>query len=146
MKKISLLALAIFVSMSAYVSAADVAPGQSASCTNAKSINVEVDTIANASDDKFGYTNNDRGTANLVVWKSSNFTTVPLSLGPNDFNTTTNGKDKGKTGLAVRGEPGRNVFVLTHQENFSRGDSIGDISGLVNITNNGTNTVRIICN
>ncbi|MGV7222437.1 MAG: hypothetical protein ACQ9MH_13010 [Nitrospinales bacterium] len=146
MKKISLLALAIFVSMSAYVSAADVAPGQSASCTDAKSINVEVDTIPNSSNDKYGYTNNDRGTANLVVWKSSNFTTVPLSLGPNDFNTTTVGKDKGKTGLPSRGTPGRNVFVLTQQSNFSRGDSIGDISGLVNITNNGTNTVRIICN
>ena len=132
--------------MSAYAFAADVAPGQSASCTDAKSINVEVDTIPSTSSDKFGYSDNDRGTANLVVWKSSNYTTVPLSLGPNDFNTTTVGKDHGKTGFAVRGEPGRNVFVLTHQENFSRGDSIGDISGLVNITNTGTNTVRIICN
>ncbi len=146
MKKISILTLAIFVSMSAYAFAADIAPGQTASCTDAKSINVEVDVIPNTSDDKFGYTTNDRGTANLSVWKSANFTTVPLSLGPNDFNTTTNGKDKGKTGLAVRGEPGRKVFVLTHQENFSRGDSIGNISGLVKLTNIGTNSVRVICN
>jgi hypothetical protein len=146
MKKISLLALAIFVSMTAYVSAADVAPGQTASCTDAKSINVEVDVIPNTSTDKYGYTDNDRGTANLAVWKSSNFTTVPISLGPNDYNTTTIGKDKGKTGFAVRGEKGRKVFVLTHQSNFSRGDSIGDISGLVNLTNIGTNTVRVICN
>ena len=146
MKKISLLALAIFVSMSAYVFAADVAPGQSASCTDAKSINVEVDTIANSSNDKYGYTNNDRGTANLVVWKSSNYTSVPLSLGPNDSNASIVDTDKGKTGIGVRGENGRNVFVLTSQPYFSRGDSIGDISGLVNITNNGTNTVRIICN
>ncbi len=146
MKKISLLTLAIFVSMSAYVFAADVAPGKSASCTDAKSINVEVDVIPNVSTDKFGYTDNDRGTANLVVWKSSNFTSVPLSLGPNDYNTTIVDTDKGRTGINVRGEQGRKVFVLTHQEYFSRGDSIGDISGLVNITNTGTNPVRIICN
>jgi hypothetical protein len=146
MKKISLLALAIFVSMSAYVSAADVAPGQTASCTDAKSINVEVDVIQNASKDKFGYTDNDRGTASLAVWKSSNFTTVPITLGPNDYNTSIVDTDKGRTGFAVRGEQGRKVFVLTHQSNFSRGDSIGDISGLVNLTNIGTNTVRVICN
>ena len=146
MKKISLLALAIFVSMSAYVSAADVAPGQSTSCTDAKSIKVEVDVIPNKTTDKFGYTDNDRGTASLAVWKSSNFTTVPISLGPNDSNHSIVDTDKGKTGLAVRGEQGRKVFVLTPQSSFSRGDSIGDISGLVNLTNIGTNTVRVICN
>lgn len=146
MKKISVLTLAIFVSMSAHAFAAEVSPGQSASCTDAKSITVEVDVIPNATNDKYGYTNNDRGTASLVVWKSANFTTVPITLGPNDSNVSMVGKDHGKTGFSPRGENGRKVFVLTHQEAFTRGSSIGDISGLVRITNTGTNAVRVICN
>lgn len=146
MKKISVLTLVLLVSMSGFAFATDVAPGQSASCTDAKSINIEVDTIPNKSSGKYGFTDNDRGTASLVVWKSSNFTSVPISLGPNDYNTTVNGMDHGKTGIGIRGEKGRNVFVLTQQSFFSRGDSIGDISGLVRITNTGTNPVRVICN
>lgn len=146
MKMISILTLAIFVSMSAYAFAAEIAPGQSASCTDAKSISVEVDVIPNATNDKFGYTDNDRGTASLVVYLSSNFITVPITLGPNDSNASLVGKDHGKTGIPSRGENGRKVYVLTHQPSFSRGDSIGDISGLVNITNIGTNSVRVICN
>lgn len=146
MKMISILTLAVFVSMSAYAFAAEVAPGQSTSCTDAKSISVEVDVIPNATNDKYGYTDNDRGTANLVVYLSSNFITVPVTLGPNDSNATIVDTDNGRTGFSSRGENGRKVYVLTHQPAFSRGDSIGDISGLVNIKNTGTNPVRVICN
>jgi len=35
---------------------------------------------------------------------------------------------------------------LTSQNNFSRGDSIGDISGLVKITNTGQTAVTVTCN
>ena len=61
-----------------------IKPGEVASCQDANSITMEVAKIPNKSNDKFGYTSNDRGTANLVLWKSSNFTTVPITLGPND--------------------------------------------------------------
>ena len=40
---------------------------------------------------------------------------------------------------------GRNKVVLSSQPGFSRGDSIGDISGLVKITNNGSNPVSVTC-
>jgi len=81
-----------------------------------------------------------------VVWKSANATTVPITLGPNDDGHSMNGTDKGKTGLAVMGGMGRSKVVLTSQPNFSRGDSIGDISGKVTVTNTGTNPVSVACN
>jgi len=40
---------------------------------------------------------------------------------------------------------GRNKVVLTGQNNFSRGDSIGDISGEVRITNVGTVNMNVTC-
>ena len=143
MKKVSLLALALFVSMSASAYADQIAKGQTASCDNAKAITIEVAQIA-ATADATGYTSNDRGTGNVVVWKSSNFTTVPITLGPNDSNQTNHHHNE--TGVPIVGENGRAKVVLTHQEAFSRGDSIGDISGLVKITNSGTNPVTVSCN
>jgi hypothetical protein len=35
---------------------------------------------------------------------------------------------------------------LVSQPEFSRGDSLGDISGLVKITNTGVNSVTVSCN
>ena len=115
-------------------------------CTDAKSITLETAGPANKGDLKFGYTSNDRGGANVVIWKSSNFTTVPLTLGPNDSNATVVGSDGGRTGLPSRGTNGLKKVTLTKQKSFSRGDSIGDISGLVKITNTGTNAVTVTCN
>ena len=40
------------------------------------------------------------------------------------------GTDGGRTGLPQRGGMGEHKITLTSQNNFSRGDSIGDISGL----------------
>jgi hypothetical protein len=125
--------------------AGTITQGQQATCKDANSIAIEVQTIANESKDKFGYTSNDRGTANLVVWKSSNFTTIPLTLGPNDNNATVVGADHGLTGLESRGSMGVNKVVLTKQPAFSRGDSIGDISGEVRITNVGLVPVSVTC-
>jgi hypothetical protein len=87
----------------------------------------------------------DRGNANAVIWKSSNATTVPISLGPSDDNRSVNGADGGKTGLPRAGSMGRSKVVLTNQNNFSRGDSIGDISGEVRITNTGTVDMNVTC-
>ena len=89
---------------------------------------------------------NDRGGANVSIWKSSNFTTIPVTLGPNDNNISLNGTDGGRTGLPQRGGMGQHKVTLTSQKAFSRGDSIGDISGLVKITNIGTNAVTVTCN
>ncbi len=146
MKKITLLTAVLFAAFTATAFAGSIKTGQTASCNNAKSITIAVAKIANKSGGKFGYTTNDRGTGNVVVWKSSNATSVPITLGPNDDNRSINATDGGKTGIPVRGSMGRSKVVLTSQTNFSRGDSIGDISGKVTVTNTGTNPVSVACN
>jgi hypothetical protein len=146
MKKVTLLTAVLFAGFTATAFAGNIKTGQTTSCNNAKSITISVAKISNTTGGKYGYTTNDRGTGNVVVWKSSNATTVPISLGPNDDNRSVNGTDHGKTGLARMGSMGRSKVVLTGQNNFSRGDSIGDISGKVTITNTGTNPVSVACN
>ena len=151
MKKIFALT-AVFVACVAFnASAGTINSSETASCNDANSITLEVASIAFENNDKFGYTSNDRGSANVSVWKSSNFTTVPVSLGARgDSNAALHGSDKGhETGVsdAFYGDlPGRSKVVLTKQSAFTRGDSIGDISGLVKITNHGTNPVTVTCN
>ena len=54
--------------------AGSLAPGASMSCNDAKSIK-----LASA-----GSHAQDRTNANFVVWKSSNFTTIPITVGPGD--------------------------------------------------------------
>jgi len=144
MKKIVITA-ALASLLAAPAFAGTITEGQQASCKDANAITIEVATIDNTSNDKYGYTSNDRGTANLVVWKSSNFTTVPLTLGPNDSNATVTSTDHGLTGIGPRGSMGQSKVTLTRQPEFSRGDSIGDISGEVRITNVGTNPVTVTC-
>lgn len=143
MKKISVLALVFFASLSVSAFANQIKTGEKASCNNASTITIEVAKVANTADG-IGFTTNDRGTGNVRVWKSSNFTTVPITLGPNDSNHTT--KEHDNTGTPDLGEMGRGKVVLTKQEAFSRGDSIGDIGGLVEVTNTGTNPVSVTCN
>jgi hypothetical protein len=146
MKKVTLLAVVLFAGFTATAFAGNINTGQTASCTDAKSITISVAKIDNKAGGDFGYTTNDRGTGNVVVWRSSNATTLPITLGPNDDNRSINATDHGKTGIPVMGEMGRNKVVLTRQPAFSRGDSIGDISGKVTVTNTGTNPVTVACN
>jgi hypothetical protein len=146
MKKIFALTIAFIAGIALTASAGSITPGQMTKCTDAKSITLETAGAANKGDLKFGYTSNDRGGANVVIWKSSNLTTIPISLGPNDNNDSLNGTDGGRTGLPQRGGMGKHKVILTRQKAFSRGDSIGDISGLVKITNTGTNAVTVTCN
>jgi len=146
MKKIFALTVAFIAGMAMTASAGSITPGQMAKCNDAKSITLETAGTANDGSGKDGYTTNDRGNANVSIWKSSNFTTTPVTLGPNDDNNSLNGADGGRTGLPQRGGMGKHKITLTSQHNFSRGDSIGDISGLVKITNTGQNPVTVTCN
>jgi len=168
MKKIFLLTAVFFACTAFNASAGIIKSNQTTSCNDAKSITLEVASIAFENKDSNGYTSNDRGSANVVVWKSSNFTTVPISLGAKgDNNAALRGQGKvtkfkcKDTTQCIPGaldnisagvresfygqKPGRNKVILTSQPGFSRGDSIGDISGLVKITNSGTNPVTVIC-
>ena len=137
--------------------AGSLAPGASMSCNDAKSIK-----LASA-----GNHATDRANANLVLWKSSNFTTIPITLGPSDTsglvgNGAGNKKDSffkckdttqcipgaidgGATNVRPMWTKGRSSVTLTGQNNFSRGDSIGDISGEVRITNTGTVPANVTC-
>ncbi|MDH5763512.1 MAG: hypothetical protein OEZ51_11045 [Nitrospinota bacterium] len=147
MKKVTLLTVVLSVAFTATAFAGNINTGQTATCNDAKAITIEVAKIANkANPNDFGHTMNDRGTGNVVVWKSANATTVPITLGPNDDNRSLNVEDHGKTGIPVMGSMGRSKVVLTSQPAFSRGDSIGDISGTVTVTNTGTNPVTVSCN
>ncbi len=146
MKKIFALTVAFIAGMAMTASADSIAPGQMTKCNDAKSITLETAGNKNDASGKNGFTVNDRGGANVVIWKSSNFTTIPVTLGPNDNNDSENGTDGGRTGLPQRGGMGKHKVTLTSQPAFSRGDSIGDISGLVKITNTGTNAVTVTCN
>ncbi len=145
MKKILLLTAIFIASTSVAAFAGTINPGQSTSCKDASAIELEVVKTAPAYSGKFGHTTNDRGTANLVIWKSSNYTTVPISLGPNDNNQAMNATDKGRTGLKAMGGMGASKVVLKSESAFSRGDSIGDISGTVKITNTGAIGVSVNC-
>ena len=137
--------------------AGSLAPGASMTCNDAKSIKLE----------SAGKHAEDRANANLVIWKSSNFTTIPISVGPSDTsglvgNGAGNKKDShfkckdttqcipgaidgGKTNVREHSTKGRKSVTLSGQTNFSRGDSIGDISGEVRITNTGTTPANVTC-
>ena len=137
--------------------AGSLAPGASMSCNDAKSIK-----LASA-----GSNAEDRANANFVIWKSSNFTTIPVSVGPSDTsglvnNGAGNKKDSffkckdttqcipgaidgGAANVRPMWSKGRKSVTLTGQNNFSRGASIGDISGEVRITNTGTVPGSVTC-
>ena len=137
--------------------AGSLAPGATVTCNDAKSI-----TLASA-----GSNATDRANANFAVWKSANLTTIPISVGPSDTNGLVgngagNKKDShfkckdttqcipgavdgGATHVRDMWSKGRKSVTLTGQNNFSRGDSIGDISGVVRITNTGSVKANVTC-
>ena len=127
--------VALCFAASAY--AGTLKPGQKTTCNNAKKITLE----ASGNSSK-----GDRSNANLVIWKSSTATTVPITLGPAEHNAFKAGAAGAKfAGIRNFHSMGRKKVVLMGQTNFSRGDSIGDISGEVRITNTGTINVNVTC-
>ncbi len=139
MKKLVLFTIMTVVALcfaaSAY--AGTLKPGQKTTCNNAKKITLEASGTSSKGD---------RGNANAVVWLSSSAITVPISLGPTEHNQFKAGAAGAKfAGIQNYHSMGRKKVVLTQQNNFSRGDSIGDISGEVRITNVGTINMNITC-
>jgi len=136
MKKLALVLLvsvSVFCfAVSAYAGA--ISPGQSTTCKNANSITLEASGTSSAGD---------RSNANAVLWKSFNYTTVPITLGP-AADHGLQGKEA-EVGMASKHSMGRKAVILGKQDNFSRGDSIGDISGEVKITNTGTVAINVNC-
>ena len=141
MKKLAIVLLVTIASfcLAASAFAGSVAPGGSAKCNNAKSIKIEA-TGGDAVN---------RGSANGFLWKSSNFTTVPFTLAPKDhqgFSTNGGGAAGNKqVKMSSKHDMGHKSVTFKSQNNFSRGDSIGDISGEVRIHNTGTVAVNVSC-
>ena len=124
MKKIAYVGIVVLCfSSSAF--AADLKPGDHTSCNNAGAITLSATAPADA-----------------TVWKSANFTTTPITFGINDQQSLPG--DRG-VGMADKSSQGRNSVKLTKQENFSRGDSTGDLSGEVKITNTGNAHISVKC-
>ena len=159
MKKIviALITAVSVLCLAALSFAGSLAPGASMSCNGANSIKFE----------SAGSNAEERANANFVVWKSSNFTTIPVSLGPSDtmnFKGGSSGNtkatkfkckdttqcvpgatDNSPAGVREMSSMGRKSVTFTSQSNFSRGDSLGDISGEVRITNTGTVKGNVTC-
>ena len=141
MKKLAVLLIVTVASfcLASSAFAGSLAPGQVAKCNNAKSITLE----------NTGGGDIDRGEANASIWKSSNFTTVPISLSPkanHGFSSNGGGAaGNAKVKMGNKHSMGRKKIVLSGQNNFSRGDSIGDIGGTVVITNTGTTNLAVNC-
>lgn len=131
------LAFALIVSISALCFAASsfagaLKPGQSTNCKDANSITLEAS----------GTHPTDRGNANAVIWKSSTYTTDAIALGPTDDHGL---KGERGVGMSNKHSMGKRSVTLMKQSNFSRGDSIGDISGDVRIKNTGTIDMMVNC-
>ena len=122
---------------SAFAGGANLRPGDKTACNDAKSSTFTVSGTSAA----------DRTNGNAVVWKSSNATTVPVTIGPGaDHGLPKGSAGAAKTGMSNKHTMGRKSVTFYSQPNFSRGDSIGDISGEVRITNVGTNALKVACN
>lgn len=152
MKKLALATIVAVASVCLAVAAfaGTIKPGEKATCNDAKSITLEA--VGNSSA-------GDRSNANAVIWLSSSAITNIISLGPAEDNGLPGGafgntKDNlSKKGWMVSAVNMPNKFykgsksvTLVSQPNFSRGDSIGDISGEVRITNTGTIPIKVSCN
>ena len=140
MKKLAvvlLVAVASFcLASSAFAGA--LAPGGMAKCTDAKSI-----TVTNTGGGA------ERGEANATIWYSSTHLTHAVSLSPNSnqsFTTDGGGAAGNKqVKMASKHSMGKRSVTFNRQNNFSRGDSISDINGLVKITNTGTTGLDVTC-
>ena len=140
MKKLAVVLLVAVASfcLASSAFAGSVSPGAVAKCTDAKSITVE---------NKGGGA--ERGEANATIWFSSTHLTTAISLSPNgnqSFSTDGGGAAGNKqVKMASKHSMGKRSVTFNRQNNFSRGDSISDIDGLVKITNTGTTGLNVTC-
>ena len=140
MKKLAvviLVAVASFcLASSAFAGA--LAPGGMAKCTDAKSI-----TVANTGGGA------ERGEGNATIWFSSTHVTTAISLSPSaDQGFSTNGGGAAgnkQVKMSNKFSKGKKSVTFGAQNNFSRGDSISDVNGVVKITNTGTAKLTVTC-
>ena len=140
MKKLAVVLLVAVASfcLASYAFAGALAPGGMAKCTDAKSI-----TVTNTGGGA------ERGEANATIWFSSTHLTTAISLSPSanqGFSTNAGGAAGNKqVKMASKHSMGKKSVTFNRQNNFSRGDSISDINGVVKITNTGTAKLTVTC-
>ena len=140
MKKLAVVLLVTVASfcLASSAFAGALAPGGMAKCTDAKSITVE-NTGGGA----------ERGEGNATIWFSSTHITTAISLSENDhqgFSTDGGGAAGNKqVKMGSKHEMGKKSVTFNRQNNFSRGDSISDINGVVKITNTGKAKLTVTC-
>ena len=140
MKKLAvvlLVAVASFcLASSAFAGA--LAPGGMAKCTDAKSI-----TVTNTGGGA------ERGEANATIWFSSTHITHAVSLSPSaDQGISTNGGGAAgnkQVKMSNKFQKGKKSVTFGGQNNFSRGDSISDVNGVVKINNTGKANLTVTC-
>lgn len=136
MKKLGLIAFVAFVALcftaSAFAASSTLNPGAKTSCNNANSISLEIS----------GKSASDRGNANATLWRSANYITQAVTISQGE-NYSFEG-DRG-VGIPNKHNMGASKVTFNKEPNFSRGDSIGDISGEVRITNTGTVPIKVSC-
>ena len=140
MKKLAvvlLVAVASFcLASSAFAGA--LAPGGTAKCTDAESI-----TVANTGGGA------ERGEGNATIWFSSTHITTAISLSPSaDQGFSSNGGGAAgnkQVKMSNKFSKGKKSVTFGGQNNFSRGDSISDINGVVKINNTGTAKLTVTC-
>ena len=143
MKKLAVVLLVAVASfcLASSAFAGSVSPGAVAKCTDAKSITVE--------NKGGGAGGKDWGDANATIWFSSTHLTTAISLSPNSnqsFTTDGGGAAGNKqVKMASKHSMGKKSVTFNRQNNFSRGDSISDINGVVKITNTGTAKLTVTC-
>ena len=139
MKKLAvvlLVAVASFcLASSAFAGA--LAPGGMAKCTDAKSITVE-----NAGGPE-------RGEGNARIWFSTTHVTTAISLSPSaDQGFSSNGGGAAgnkQVKMSNKFSKGKKSVTFGGQNNFSRGDSISDVNGVVKISNTGKANLNVTC-
>ena len=140
MKKLAVVLLVAVASfcLASSAFAGSVSPGALAKCTDAKSI-----TVTNTGG------GSERGEGNATIWFSSTHLTTAISLSPNSnqsFTTDGGGAAGNKqVKMASKHSMGKRSVTFNRQNNFSRGDSISDINGVVKITNTGAAKLTVTC-
>ncbi|MFQ5443712.1 MAG: hypothetical protein ACE5EK_03750 [Nitrospinales bacterium] len=137
MKKLVLIAFVAIVAVcftaSAFAGTNTLNPGAKTSCNNANSITLEI----------AGKSGSDRGNANATLWRSANYITQAVTISQGEHYGFAGDR---KVGMPDKSSKGASKVTFGKQNNFSRGDSIGDISGEVRITNTGTVPIKVSCN
>ena len=137
------LAVVLLVTVASFCLASSAFAGAGSPCGMAKCTDAKSITVANTG----GVA--ERGEGNATIWFSSTHITTAISLSPSaDQGFSTNGGGAAgnkQVKMSNKFEKGKKSVTFAGQNNFSRGDSISDVNGVVKITNTGQAKLNVTC-